>query len=537
MPGEDGAVAPVDSVGSLALATGDALPGVVTMILPFHVEGDARIVEFAVVPLGTDDGAYLVGVREALGRAADDVTRMYLAAFLETTDAAVVGARSDGTILHVNAAAERLFGFGAGEAAGRNVRDLVAEERRDEYEQVMTAVAGGDRIYGLDTLGVATSGETLEVSVSVAPIRGASGAVVGSIALLRDVGEHREADRLARLYFELAETSPIGISLWRRSSIGGGLELVAANALARDMTGLTTASVGRTSNELAATCPALERLEWTDAPAGSAPLFELGAHLMVGANGRQRVIDLETFRVGQDVLALRMTDVTEDVRARRDRQHLLRRVADAEDAERRRIAEALHDDTIQILAAVNMELGSLRRRAADRDLAARVERVEHRVRQATHALRSLVFELYPPDLESGGLVVALPALADRVFENTEVRTTIVNGLHHRTGTEVRIAAYRIVQEALANVRRHARASSVRITLAHDGETFVATVTDDGRGFDESAAERIPGHLGLRTMRERAEAIQGSFALRPAAPTGVEIEIRLPDPDLAAADEL
>ncbi|MDA8290176.1 MAG: PAS domain-containing protein [Actinomycetota bacterium] len=532
----DGYPARTDSSGWLDLATGDALDGVATMILPFHTGDDARVVEFVLVPTDSPDGSYLVGAREAIGRAADDLTRRYLASFLGSTDVAVVGARADRTVLHVNAAAARMFDVDPVQVIGSDEIELFEPARRGEVEQALATVAGGGRVEGVELLGRTPSGRVVELAVSIAPVRGRSGAVVGHISLLRDLASQREADRLAILYATVSESSPVGLSLWSHDPTDGSLALVATNAVAREISGLTSSSVGRTSAELAETCGALSLLAWPGGAGSPGPASSLGVHDLVGPGGVVRSVELVTYLVAHDVLALRMTDVTDEVRARRDRVHLLRRVAYAEDAERRRLAEALHDDTIQLLAAANMELGVLRRRVEDDSFARRVERVEHRVRQATRSLRSLVFELYPPDLVAHGLVAALPALAQRVFEDTGTETTIVDALVRPVGAEVRTTAYRIVQEALVNARRHACAAHVTVALAHEGETLVATIADDGVGIASDALADAPGHLGLRTMRERAESLHGSLAVRDASPRGVEIEVRLPDPELALEDE-
>jgi len=433
-----------------------------------------------------------------------------------------------------------------GAKGSRQVDALAASDLApgDALETVATTIVpsgvdGDARFVELVAVPLGAAGGSFVLGAREVPSRAAAGGARANRAASpesTDVPEHTVAGRLAALYAAVAEASPIGLALWRHEPRDGSLTLVATNAAARDLTNLAEESVGRTSAELSERCPTIGELRWGAASESRGPPAALGTLELAGADGRRRAVELVMSPIGDGVLVLRLTDVTAEAHARRDRQQLLRRVADAEDAERRRIAEALHDDTIQILAAVNMDLGGLRRRSSDRALAERIERVEHRVRQATHALRSLVFELYPPDLVSGGLVAALPALAERVFEHTGTKTTIVNELRHAAGTEVRVAAYRIVQEALVNVRRHAQASRVKITLARDGEMFVATVADDGIGPGAPGAAGAPGHFGLRTMRERAESMQGSLTVRRAEPSGMEIEVRLPDPELADADD-
>ncbi|MCU1492574.1 MAG: putative signal transduction histidine kinase [Acidimicrobiaceae bacterium] len=216
-----------------------------------------------------------------------------------------------------------------------------------------------------------------------------------------------------------------------------------------------------------------------------------------------------------------------------DRDTLIGLLADAEDAERRRLAEALHDDTLQVLAAANVELGIVRRRCSDPEVLRRVVDAEEMVRRASTSLRSLVFDLYPPDLESGGLVASLEALATRIFDDNTL-TEIVSELRREICSDTLVVAYRITQEALANVRRHARAGHVWVCVGHEGDDLVITVRDDGIGFDSTDVAMREGHLGLRSMRERAESHHGWLEISRAAPSGTLVDLHLPDPAKSAA---
>ncbi|MCU1493083.1 MAG: putative histidine protein kinase [Acidimicrobiaceae bacterium] len=514
-----------DASGESAVFVG--LSRVTTALLPFHKDGDIAIVEMASIPLERADGTFLVAAREALGRAADDMTRRYLAAFVESTDLAIVGARVDGTILHWNAAATRIFGYRATEAIGQNVSMLVAPDRLSEYADVMTLLGRGDKVDDLDTIGLHKSGEPVEIHLSIMPTRNSSGAVVGSVAVVRDIGAFKTVDRRARLYTGFVETSPNGFMLWHHDPANGCLKLIAANRAARRVANLTSASIGRTSDDLCANFPALATLTWPPTHPLEHGSLSLGTFRVEGGAGATEFVELHAFPLTDSNVGLTLTDVTPQALAERERSRLLDRVADAEDAERKRLAEALHDDTIQVLAAANMELGSLRRRTDDPENAARAERIEEKIRYASRALRSLVFELYPPDLDSGGIAAGLRALVTRIFDD-ETEVEIVDDLDRRLGAETRITAYRILQEALGNSRRHARASHVSIRLAHDGEQLLAIYRDDGIGFDPAAVNGLPGHLGLRTMLERATSHGGSILVRRGTPSGTEIELRLPD---------
>jgi signal transduction histidine kinase len=210
-----------------------------------------------------------------------------------------------------------------------------------------------------------------------------------------------------------------------------------------------------------------------------------------------------------------------------DWRSLVGLLAAAEDAERKRLAEALHDDTLQLLAVANVELGTLRHVELEPGVLRRVARAEEMIRRASESLRLLVFDLYPPDLERHGLLAALEELTAQVFAD-DTFIELASDLEREIGASVIAAAFRIVQEALANVRRHAKASRVTIHLAHDGDDLVVTVRDDGVGFDATDVTMRAGHLGLRSMRERAESREGSLDVYRAVPSGTIVSLRLPD---------
>jgi signal transduction histidine kinase len=145
-------------------------------------------------------------------------------------------------------------------------------------------------------------------------------------------------------------------------------------------------------------------------------------------------------------------------------------------------------------------------------------------------LRQLVFELRPPLLDEAGLAPALGAYARRVGELGGFAVQVENHLRRELPAELRVIAYRIVQEALANVRGHARARRVVIRLEEADGGALARVSDDGVGFAAELAERrrSPGHPGLISMREQAAA--GGWCRVASAPArGTTVELWLPLP--------
>jgi PAS domain S-box-containing protein len=217
------------------------------------------------------------------------------------------------------------------------------------------------------------------------------------------------------------------------------------------------------------------------------------------------------------------------------RRELAQRIETAQEEERRQIAADIHDDPIQVMSAVDLRLAMLAERPESITTAALGE-LRSTVRQSIERLRSLVFELRPAALDRDGLVVATDQYLTHAAKETGWTYEVIGELDHEPEPELRVSLYRVVQEAVANARKHAGARhvSVRVRTAGDGVTVL--VSDDGAGFDTGGVETpVPGHLGLATMIERAELIGGWCRVSSAADSGTTVECWLPDDGEGAAD--
>lgn len=209
-----------------------------------------------------------------------------------------------------------------------------------------------------------------------------------------------------------------------------------------------------------------------------------------------------------------------------ERRRLLERVVAAHEEERRRIAADIHDDTVQVMSAVGIRLESFGRLLEDEGHLGAIHDLKETMGAAVRRLRQLMFELRPPALDREGLVPALRTYLDRFQRETGLRCTLESGLLSEPVDAIRLSLYRITQEAVNNVRKHARAASVDVSLDEREGGITLRVADDGAGFvpPERAA---PGHLGLSAMRERAEMARGRFQVRSVPGAGTTIEVWVP----------
>ncbi len=212
-----------------------------------------------------------------------------------------------------------------------------------------------------------------------------------------------------------------------------------------------------------------------------------------------------------------------------ERRRLLARLVEAQEDERRRIADDIHDDSIQIVTAVGLRLGALERRIDDADLRRSVGQLRETVGSAIARLRGLLFELRPRALDLEGLAATLRIYLDQLREQGGFDASLENRLTQEPEPEVRTVLYRIAQEALINARKHAQARKVEVLLEPREGGFFVRVGDDGRGVSaEELSVPSPGHLGLSAMRERAEMMGGWWRIKGAPGSGTTVEFWLPE---------
>jgi PAS domain S-box-containing protein len=223
-----------------------------------------------------------------------------------------------------------------------------------------------------------------------------------------------------------------------------------------------------------------------------------------------------------------LSDVTERRQAEHERRRLLADLVQAQEDERRRIATEIHDDPVQAMTAVEMRLESLRRRMDNAEQTEALDEVAASVRETVARLRGLLFELRPPRLDREGLAAALRALLEPLGREAGVRCQVEYQTLREPPIESRTVLYRIAQEALANVRKHAGATAIHITLADREEGTLLRISDDGVGFEPTTVDHErPGHLGLVSMRERAEMAGGWFRVASSQGRGTTVETWLP----------
>ena len=224
------------------------------------------------------------------------------------------------------------------------------------------------------------------------------------------------------------------------------------------------------------------------------------------------------------------TDIEERKRAEEALRAMSRQLVALQESERRRLASELHDRVGQTLTAIRIDLDMIRTRLDQHDDAVIRERADDALElidSAFEAAEGVMYELRPPLIDEYGLLASLQWYARKFSERTGIDVEVRGAEQWRSTPELELTLFRIAQEALTNVAKHARARQVEIGLDYSDGYCTMSVRDDGVGFDSAFGGPHAGDagLGMVTMRERSQAVGGQFEVRATPGKGTLLTVR------------
>jgi PAS domain S-box-containing protein len=226
-------------------------------------------------------------------------------------------------------------------------------------------------------------------------------------------------------------------------------------------------------------------------------------------------------------------DVTARAQIEEGLRQLPRRIIEAQEAERLRVARELHDGVNQVIASAKMRLGKVEEHLAAADPAAKVilARCHALLGQALEENRRIAYNLRPSDLDELGLASACRNFCKELAARANLAVKChLSRSSRRLPPAIELNLFRIVQEAVNNVEKHARAKTVRLRITFQGDTILLKVQDDGRGFEPRTSGAGKGKwrgIGITNMRERAASLGGSFEVQSVPHEGTTITVRVP----------
>jgi PAS domain S-box-containing protein len=220
-------------------------------------------------------------------------------------------------------------------------------------------------------------------------------------------------------------------------------------------------------------------------------------------------------------------DVTESKQNEAALRDLSRRLINAQEEERRRVARELHDDLNQRMALLSIELEQLSRKRSPEDLDRRLQSLQTQAREISADIHRLSYELHPSKLDHLGLAPAIKSLCQEISTKGKLEVELQqDGFPAHLPSSVTLCVFRIAQESLRNCVKHSGANKARVTLEKTGQEIRLSVSDNGRGFEMDSAAMQKG-LGFTSMRERLRIVGGEMQVQSQPRHGTVIDVSVP----------
>ncbi|MFZ0817034.1 MAG: PAS domain S-box protein, partial [Candidatus Sulfotelmatobacter sp.] len=476
---------------------------------------------------------------------AEEITGL-LAAIVASSDDAIISKNLDGFITSWNKSAERIFGYLPEEAIGQHITLIIPPERHSEESDILARVRRGERVDHFQTVRRRKNGSSVDVSLTISPVRDSSGRVIGASKVARDITAQKKAEQALReseqLFRVITDASPIMVWLSGTDKlcyyfnkgwldfVGRTLEQESGNGWAENV---HPEDFDRCLQIYVTNFDARRQFEME-----YRMRHHTGQYRWILDRGVPRFATDGTFEgyVGGCLDIHNQKEAAEKVRIADDMTRLMK----AQDEERRRIARELHDSAGQTLTVLGLSLAQLVERAQliAPELAKEAEEIEGVVQQLHREIRTTSYILHPPLLDECGLASALHSYVEGLAERSRVAIALdVAANVGRLPSGMELAIFRVVQECLTNILRHSGSETALIRIARDGKSIRTEVRDHGKGISPERLSEIQSHgagVGIMGIRERLRQFHGEMKIESNA-TGTSVIVSLPMPKTHSAD--
>jgi len=476
------------------------------------------------------------GERERLAREqAATEARLRLATIVESSDDAIISKNLEEVIVSWNKGAQRIFGFTEAEAIGQPITIIIPPELLEEENKIMQRLRAGEGIEHHETIRVTKEGKRVNVSLVICPLRDSTGRIIGASKIARDITERkqtqdnlRESEERLRL---AVETGRMYAFEWDPAT-----DLIVRSGECSDIFNWIDDSVHDTGKQFAARVHPDDRERYTATTetglTAASPTYQTSYRLLRPDGS---VIWLEESGRGffdAQGKMLRAIGMGVDVSDRKHAEEAIlgigRKLIEAHEQERTRIGRDLHDDIVQRLVLLTMELGGVQQDVPESvsELRTRIGTLQDEATHITNDVQILSHELHSSKVRYLGIVVATANFCKEFGKRQKVEVDFQShDVPTALATELSLSLFRVLQEALRNATKHSGVKRFEVRLWGSTGEIHLTVSDLGAGFDAEAAMKNTG-LGLTSMQERLRLVGGELAINSQPKGGTTIHARV-----------
>jgi two-component system CheB/CheR fusion protein len=481
-------------------------------------------------------GAILLAIEDVTERAnAEELARQRELTIQEAASQAIVSVDADGRIVMANRMAETMFGYGREELLGLCVDSLLPERFRAAHIRQRAEYLAdsqsqpGPMAAGPNLLGLRKDGTEFPIASTLNQIHTKEGTL--SIDFITDLSERQKTEdalreseqRFSQFMTHLPAAAFMKDREGRYVYVSPGFTQLTGRA-----PGL---SLGSTDEEYwPDSAPRLKEQDRYVMETGRAMISE---DRRGNPNGPRYFQTIKFPMLDRDgvvsLVAGFSVDITDRKEAEQERQTLSARLATAHEEERRRISRELHDDLTQRLAGLAIELGSLvaKRSASTTLIKNDLRALQKRVVQSAEVARHIAHQLHPSELDDLGLVAALRSYCEDFARREEIAVDFVSRrVPKELKREIAACLYKVTQESLSNISKHARAKSVSVTVEGTADRICLSVKDSGIGFRVQSLATNVG-LGIVSMKERVGLLGGTLGISSHPGQGTEMIAEIP----------
>jgi PAS domain S-box-containing protein len=466
------------------------------------------------------------------------------AAVVESSEDAIISKNLDAVVTSWNAGAERMFGYTEAEVVGQPISILIPHELLDEENNNLERLRAGGRIEHYETVRITKAGKKVAVSLSISPIKDSTGRTVGFSKIAHDITERKRAEQALHKMnrFLEGQTSelqaqeellkifvkhvPAGVAMLDRDM----RYLQVSDRWCADYSVDSSQVLGRSHYELFPDIPD----RWKEMHRRGLA----GETLRTDEDRWDRECGTTWVRWeirpwwSRDGLPGGILIFAEDITHRKQMEAALsgmtRKLIEAQEQERARIARELHDDITQRLAMLALEIEQAPEYRAEipaeeRD---RAHELSKRTKEIASDIQSLSHELHSSALEYLGLEAGMRSWCKEFSERHKLQINFQSHDVPQPPHEISLCLFRVLQEALQNAAKHSGANRIEVQLARNSGEIHLIVSDSGEGFDIKAPGRSRG-LGLTSMQERVRLVGGTIVIDSEPEAGTTIQVRVP----------